>query len=46
MQHDFSKARSMGANAFPSVVKIDTDGHMCCQQGYQSIEEILMVDNY
>jgi len=46
MQHDFAKARSMGANAFPSVVKIDTDGHMCCQQGYQSIEKILMVDNY
>ena len=41
MQHDFSKARSMGANAFPSVVKIDKDGHMCCQQGYKSIEEIL-----
>jgi len=41
MQHDFSKARSMGANAFPSVVKIDTDGHMCCQQGYQSLEGVL-----
>jgi len=43
MQHDFSKAHSMGANAFPSVVKIDTDGHMCCQQGYQSLEGILGV---
>ena len=41
MQHDFSKARSMGANAFPSVVKIDQDGHMFCQQGYKSLEEIL-----
>jgi putative protein-disulfide isomerase len=41
MQHDFSKARSMGANAFPSVVKIDKDGHMFCQQGYKSLESIL-----
>ena len=41
MQHDFSKARSMGANAFPSVVKIDEDGHMMCQSGYQNIEKIL-----
>ena len=41
MQHDFSKARSMGANAFPSVVKIDEDGHMFCVQGYKSLEEIL-----
>lgn len=41
MQHDFSKARSMGANAFPSVVKIDETGHMCCSQGYQSLESIL-----
>ena len=43
MQHDFSKARSMGANAFPSVVKIDTDGHMVCINGYRSLEEILAV---
>lgn len=43
MQHDFSKARSMGANAFPSVVKIDKDGHMVCINGYRSIEEILAV---
>ena len=41
MQHDFSKARSMGANAFPSVVKIDEDGHMFCVQGYKSLEEVL-----
>jgi hypothetical protein len=41
MQHDFSKARSMGANAFPSVVKIDKDGHMMCQSGYQEIDKIL-----
>jgi len=41
MQHDFSKARSMGANAFPSTVKIDEQGHMCCMQGYKSLEEIL-----
>jgi len=41
MLHDFSKARSMGANAFPSIVKIDKDGHMVCKKGYQKIEEIL-----
>lgn len=41
MQHDFSKARSMGASAFPSTVKIDEAGHMCCIQGYKSLEEIL-----
>ena len=41
MQHDFSKARSMGANSFPSVVKIDKDGHMMCQSGYRSTEEVL-----
>jgi len=43
MQHDFSKARSMGANSFPSVVKIDEDGHMLCINGYRSVEEILAV---
>ncbi|MEN8304396.1 MAG: DsbA family protein [Campylobacterota bacterium] len=42
LQHDFSKARSMGANAFPSVVKIDSDGHMMCKKGYQTAEEILV----
>ncbi len=41
MRHDFSKARSMGANAFPSVVKIDADGHMVCQKGYKTTDEIL-----
>ena len=40
MQHDFSKARSMGANAFPSIVIIDEDGHMVCQKGYRSLLEI------
>ena len=43
MQHDFSKARSMGANAFPSVVKIDEAGHMVCMKGYRSLDEILAV---
>jgi len=41
MHHDFSKARSMGANAFPSTVKIDDDGHMVCISGYKSLENIL-----
>jgi len=41
MQHDFSKARSMGANAFPSTVKIDEDGHMICLTGYRHLNEIL-----
>jgi len=40
MQHDFSKARSMGANAFPSFVIIDEDGHMVCQKGYRSLLEM------
>jgi putative protein-disulfide isomerase len=40
MMHDFAKARSMGATAFPSVVIVDTDGHMVCQKGYRSIEEM------
>ncbi len=40
MQHDFAKARSMGANAFPSVVIIDEDGHMVCQKGYRSLLEM------
>ncbi len=39
--HDFSKAKSMGANAFPSTVKIDESGHMFCVKGYKSLEEIL-----
>lgn len=41
MQHDFSKARAMGANAFPSTVKIDAEGHMVCMKGYRTLEEIL-----
>ena len=40
MEHDFAKARSMGANAFPSVVMIDEDGHMVCQKGYRSLQEM------
>lgn len=40
MEHDFAKARSMGANAFPSVVIIDQEGHMVCQKGYRSLEEM------
>jgi putative protein-disulfide isomerase len=43
MQHDFSKARSMGANAFPSIVKIDEDGHMVCVSGYRNLKEILKI---
>ncbi len=40
MEDDFSKARSMGANAFPSVVIIDAAGHMVCEKGYRSLEEM------
>jgi len=40
MLHDFAKARSMGATAFPSVVLIDEEGHMVCQKGYKSEEEM------
>lgn len=40
MEYDFAKARSMGANAFPSVVVIDKDGHMICQKGYRSITQM------
>ena len=40
MEHDFAKARSMGANAFPSAVIIDEEGHMVCQKGYRSLSEI------
>ncbi|MCF6207053.1 MAG: DsbA family protein [Sulfurovum sp.] len=38
--HDFAKARSMGANAFPSIVIVDEAGHMVCQKGYRSLEEM------
>jgi len=41
MRHDFAKARSMGANSFPSVIKIDKDGHMVCQRGYQTLDKII-----
>ena len=40
MENDFAKARSMGANAFPSVVVIDEEGHMVCQKGYRSLHEL------
>jgi len=40
MLHDFAKARSMGATAFPSIVLIDEEGHMVCQKGYKSEEEM------
>jgi putative protein-disulfide isomerase len=43
MKHDFAKARSMGANAFPSVVKIDTEGHMVCQKGYRDLQDLLKI---
>jgi putative protein-disulfide isomerase len=47
MQHDFAKACSMGANAFPSLVIIDEDGHMVCQKGYRDLTEMnnLLKDN-
>jgi len=41
IKHDFTKARSMGANSFPSVVKIDREGHMVCQKGYMTIDKVL-----
>ncbi len=40
LEHDFAKAHSMGANAFPSVVVIDEEGHMVCQKGYRSLPEM------
>lgn len=40
MEHDFAKARSMGANAFPSVVLIDEEGHLVSQKGYRSLLEM------
>lgn len=40
IEHDFAKARSMGANAFPSVVLIDEEGHMVCQKGYRNLEDM------
>lgn len=41
MEHDFSKARSMGANAFPSTIKIDEDGHIVCLSGYRTLKDII-----
>jgi len=40
MYHDFAKARSMGATAFPSLVIVDGEGHMVCQKGYRTFDEI------
>ncbi len=37
---DVYKARSMGANVFPSVVLIDEEGHLCVIKGYRSFEEL------
>jgi putative protein-disulfide isomerase len=37
---DVYKARSMGANVFPSVVLIDEEGHLCVIKGYKSYKEI------
>ncbi len=41
LANDFSKARAMGANAFPSIVKIDNAGHMFCMKGYRTLDEII-----
>jgi len=48
MHHDFAKARSMGATVFPSVVFVDDAGHMVCQKGYRSFDEIehLLKEHY
>jgi len=40
MQNDFAKARAMGANAFPSTVRIDEAGHLICIKGYKTLEEL------
>ena len=37
---DKYKARSMGANSFPSLVFIDEEGHLYVLKGYRSFEEI------
>jgi putative protein-disulfide isomerase len=37
---DVYKARSMGANVFPSIVLIDEEGHLCVIKGYKSYEEV------
>jgi len=37
---DSYKARSMGANAFPSLVFIDEEGHLFVLKGYRPFEQI------
>ncbi len=37
---DRYKARSMGANVFPSLVLIDEEGHLCVIKGYKPYEEL------
>ncbi len=37
---DRYKARSMGANVFPSLVLIDQEGHLCVIKGYKPYEEL------
>lgn len=37
---DKYKARSMGANSFPSLVFIDEEGHLYVLKGYRSFQEI------
>jgi len=37
---DTYKARSMGANAFPSLVFIDEEGHLSVLKGYRTFQEI------
>jgi len=39
-QADAYKARSMGANVFPSLVLIDEEGHLCVLKGYRGFDEI------
>lgn len=38
---DAYKARSMGANSFPSLVVIETNGHLSTIKGYKKAEELL-----
>ncbi len=37
IEHDHAKARSMGATLSPSLVYIDTSGHMVCTKGKISL---------
>ncbi len=37
---DSYKARSMGANVFPSLVIIDEEGHLCVIKGYRDYDEV------